>query len=53
MLTPGVLRLHENARPHTIVSSRALLEHFNWELFGRPAPALSDYYLFMYLKNWS
>jgi hypothetical protein len=46
MLTPG-----ENARPHTAVLTRALLEYFNWELFDRPAPALRDYYLFKYLKN--
>jgi hypothetical protein len=48
--------LHDNARPHTAARTRALLEHFNWELFDHPPYnpdlALSDYYLFTYLKNW-
>jgi hypothetical protein len=55
-VTTGVVLLHDNARPHIAVHSRALLEHFNWELFDHPpySPdlALSDYYLFTYLKNW-
>jgi hypothetical protein len=33
MLTSGVVFLHDNARPHTAALTRALLEHFNWELF--------------------
>jgi hypothetical protein len=36
MLTSGVVLLHDNARPHTVARTRALLEHFNWELFDRP-----------------
>jgi transposase len=51
----GVL-LHNNARPHTAARIRALLEHFNWELFDRPpySPDLapSDYRLFTYVKYW-
>jgi transposase len=54
MLTYGVMLLHENARPHT--ATRALLEHFNWELFDHPpySPDLtpSDYHQFTYLKKW-
>jgi transposase len=49
MLTSGVVLLHENARPHTAARTRALLEHFNWELFDHPPyrPELtpSDYHL--------
>jgi transposase len=58
MLISGVVLLHDNARPHTstAVRTRALLEHFNWELFGHfphsPDLAPSDYHLFAYLKNW-
>jgi hypothetical protein len=56
MLTSGIVLLHDNARPHTAARTRALLEHFNWELFDHPAyiPDLapSDYHLITYLKNW-
>jgi hypothetical protein len=58
MLTFGVLHFHENKRLHasTIVRNRALLEHFNWELFDHPPCstylAPSDCHLFTYLKNW-
>jgi transposase len=56
MLTPGVVLLHDNARPHTAARTRALLEHLNWVLFDHPpySPDLapSDYRLFIYLKNW-
>jgi histone-lysine N-methyltransferase SETMAR len=55
MLTSGVVLLHDNAWPHTAARTRALLEHFNWELFDHPrySPDLapSDYYQFMYLNN--
>jgi transposase len=48
--------LHDNARPHTAARTRALLEHFNWELFDHPpySPDLapSDYHLFTYVKSW-
>jgi hypothetical protein len=33
MLTYGVVLLHVIVRPHTAAGTRALLEHFNWELF--------------------
>jgi hypothetical protein len=41
-----VVLLHENARPLTAGRTRALLTHFNWELFDYPySPDLapSDY----------
>jgi hypothetical protein len=56
MLTSGVVHLHDNARLHTTAPARALLEHFNRELFAHshysPDLTLSDYHLFTYLKNW-
>jgi riboflavin biosynthesis pyrimidine reductase len=33
ILTFGAILLHDNARLHTDAHTRALLEHFNWELF--------------------
>jgi histone-lysine N-methyltransferase SETMAR len=55
MLTYGVVLLHDSSRPHTAARTRALLEHFNWELFDHPhySPHLapSDYHLFTYAKN--
>jgi hypothetical protein len=45
-----------NAHPCTAAHTRAVLEHFNWELFDNspysPYLASSDYHLFAYLKNW-
>jgi transposase len=56
MLTYGVVLVHDNASRHTAARTRALLEHFYWELFDHPpyCPDLapSDYHLFTYLKNW-
>jgi hypothetical protein len=56
MLTSDVVFLHHNARLHTTVRTRALLEHFNWELFDHPLYshdlASGDYHLFTYVKNW-
>jgi transposase len=55
MLTSGVVRV-TSVCSHTAARTRALLEHFNWELFDQPpyshdlAPSL--YHLFTYLKNW-
>jgi ABC-type molybdate transport system ATPase subunit len=50
------VHLHENEHQHTTALSRALLEHFNWELFDHPSYSLdlapNDYELFTYLKNW-
>jgi hypothetical protein len=55
MLTSSVVLLHDNTCPHTTAHTRALLEHFSWELFDHPPynpdVALSDYNLFTYLKN--
>jgi hypothetical protein len=49
--------LYDNAHPHTAACTRALLGHFNWELFDQPSyspdHAPSDYNFFTYLKNWS
>jgi hypothetical protein len=36
MLTYSVVLLHDNALPCTATCTRALLEHFNWELFDHP-----------------
>jgi transposase len=56
MLRSGAVLLHDNASLHTPACTRALLEHFNWELFDHPPYSphltLSDYHLFTYLKNW-
>jgi histone-lysine N-methyltransferase SETMAR len=55
MLTCGVVLLHDNAHPHTVARTRALLEHFNWELLDHPPYsldlALSDYHPFTHPKN--
>jgi transposase len=44
--------INDNAHPHTTVCIRALLKHFNWQLFDHPPYSpdltLSDYHL----KNW-
>jgi hypothetical protein len=51
ILTSSVVFLYDN---HVCI--RALLEHFNWELFDHPpySPNLtaSKYDLFTYLNNW-
>jgi transposase len=56
MLTYGLVLLHDNARLHTAARTRALLEHFSWELLAYPpyCPDLapSDYHLFTCLKIW-
>jgi hypothetical protein len=56
MLTSGVAPLHDNAHLHTAAHTRALLEHFSWELFDHPPYshdlALRDYHQFTYVKNW-
>jgi hypothetical protein len=58
MLTPGVVFLCDNARPHmnTAARTQSLLEHFNWELFDHPpySPDLAprDYHLFTHVKYW-
>jgi histone-lysine N-methyltransferase SETMAR len=56
MLTSGVVLLHDNASPHATARNRALLQHFNWELFDHPpySPDLapSAYDLLTNLKNW-
>jgi hypothetical protein len=55
MVTCGIMLLHDNAYAYTAARTRALLEHFNWELFEHPhySPALApnDCHLFTYLKS--
>ncbi|GFS87375.1 histone-lysine N-methyltransferase SETMAR [Trichonephila clavipes] len=55
MLSKGVLLLHDNAMPHTSLTTRELIEYFGWELLDR-APystglAPSDFHPFRYLKH--
>jgi hypothetical protein len=58
MLVSGVLvgLLHDNAQLHTAAHTRALLEHFNWELSDQPPHSSdftpSNYHLLTYLKSW-
>jgi hypothetical protein len=56
MLISGVVLLHDNARPHTAARTRALQEHFNWELFDHPRynPDLapSNRHLITYMNSW-
>jgi hypothetical protein len=40
MMAPGVGFLHDSVRPHKAAGTRALLEHFNWELFDHPPNCL-------------
>jgi hypothetical protein len=50
MPASSVVLLHDNARPHTVARTRALLEHFNWELFDHHSYS-PDLALIAYLKN--
>jgi len=54
MLTKGVVLLHDNAWPHTVASTNALIKLFNWEIFDHPpySPDLapSNYHLFTKMK---
>jgi histone-lysine N-methyltransferase SETMAR len=56
MLTSAVLLLYDNVRPHAAACTRALLEHFSWELIDHPPYSpdltLSDNSLFASLKSW-
>ena len=56
MLTEGVVLLHDNARPHTVACTNALIKLFNWEIFDHPpySPDLAqgDYHLFTNMKVW-
>jgi len=49
MLAKGIVLLHNNARPHTVACTNALMK-LNWEIFDHPpySPDLapSDYHLF-------
>jgi hypothetical protein len=50
MLTKGVVLLHDNARPHTVARTAALIKSFKWEIFDHPPYSLdlapSDCHLF-------
>jgi hypothetical protein len=52
MLTSNVVLFHGIARLHAAARTRALLEHFNWELCDQPpySPVLglSECHLFTY-----
>ncbi|GBN13854.1 Y+L amino acid transporter 2 [Araneus ventricosus] len=56
MLSGGIVRLHDNARPHTAAATQELLDQFGWEIFYRPSysPDLapSDFHLFLKLKEF-
>jgi histone-lysine N-methyltransferase SETMAR len=41
MLTKGFVLLHENARPHTVARTNALIKLFSWKIFDHP-PYTSD-----------
>ena len=55
MLSKGVV-LHDNAQPHTVAHTNALIKLFNWEIFDHPlySPDLapSNYHLFSKMKVW-
>ncbi|GFU36090.1 histone-lysine N-methyltransferase SETMAR [Trichonephila clavipes] len=55
MLTNGVHLLHDNAWPHTVLVTKALLTQFKWKVLDHPpySPDLvpSDFHLFRYLKS--
>jgi transposase len=56
MLTKGIILLHENAWPHTVARTNALIKFFNWKIFYHPSysPDLVpiDYHLFTKMKVW-
>jgi histone-lysine N-methyltransferase SETMAR len=56
MLTYGVVFPYDNPRLFAAARTRALMDHFNSELFDQPpySPDLApnDYHFFTYLKNW-
>ncbi|GFX03569.1 transposase [Trichonephila clavipes] len=54
MLTNGVHLLHDNARPHTALVTKALLKQFKLEVFDHPpysSVVPSDFHLFRYLRS--
>jgi transposase len=56
MLTKGVVLLHDNARPHTVARTIALIKLLKCEIFDHPPYstdlAPSDYHLFTKMKVW-
>jgi hypothetical protein len=55
MLTCGVCRLHDNARPHVARSTTELLDQFGWDAVAHPPHSLdlapSDFRLFTKMKE--
>ncbi|GFW42515.1 histone-lysine N-methyltransferase SETMAR [Trichonephila clavipes] len=55
MLTNGVRLLHDIARPHTALVTKALLKQFKWEVLDHPPYSTDlaprDFHLFRYLKS--
>jgi histone-lysine N-methyltransferase SETMAR len=56
MLTKGIILLDNNARPHIVAHTNALIKPFNWESFDHPHYsadlATSNYHLFIKMKVW-
>jgi histone-lysine N-methyltransferase SETMAR len=56
MLTYSLVLVHDDAHLYVAAVARALLQHFNWELFDHspysPDLTPSEYRLFTYMKNW-
>jgi len=56
MLTKGIILLHDNAQPHTVARTNALIKLFNLDIFDHPpySPDLapSNYHLFTKMKVW-
>jgi hypothetical protein len=56
MLSRGLVRLHDNARPHTAAATQDLIVTFGWEQFNHPPynPDLapSDFHVFLHLKSF-
>ncbi|GBN96995.1 hypothetical protein AVEN_58283-1 [Araneus ventricosus] len=52
----GVVLIHDNARPHSVVITQQLMEQFKLDVSYDPAYspdlATSDFHLFLELKNW-
>jgi hypothetical protein len=56
MLSQGVVMLHDNACPHTAVTTQDLIATFGWEQFDHPpyTPDLAprDFHVFLHLKTF-
>jgi GT2 family glycosyltransferase len=56
MLSRGVVKLHDNARPHTATETQDLIATFGWEQFDHPpySPDFppSDFHVFLHPKTF-